>query len=85
MTLAVLGSENLDDLQSMVSPLFSRVANKNVDQDKWPENPFGPEQLAKRIDFVPIKDIRNLSIMFPIPDMTAFYKTSVSSANLKEM
>jgi len=41
-------------------------------------HPFGPEQLQMKGYIVPIKDLRNLNITFPIPDLHEYYKAGVS-------
>uniref|UniRef100_T1ISN5 Insulin-degrading enzyme n=1 Tax=Strigamia maritima TaxID=126957 RepID=T1ISN5_STRMM len=76
MALAVLGKESLDDLQDLVVNLFSGVTNKNIEIPEWTTHPFGEKELRKTITVVPVKDIRNLNITFPIPDLQQYYKTS---------
>jgi len=78
MTLAVLGKESLDDLEAMVKPLFSLVKNKDVEIPRWSESPFGPEQVGVLIRVLPIKDIRQMNIVFPFPDTTKSYRTGVN-------
>ncbi|XP_063837017.1 insulin-degrading enzyme [Ostrinia nubilalis] len=75
MTLVVMGKESLDDLESMVVPLFSAVENTSVDAPTWPEHPFPPELRRKRAYCLPVKDLRSLSIDFPIPDTRKHYKS----------
>lgn len=77
MTLAVLGSENLDELEEMVKPLFSQVKNKDVELSVWNSTPFGPNEVGVLIRVLPIKDIRQMSIVFPFPDTTSSYKAAV--------
>lgn len=77
MSLVVLGSETLDELQKVVEDLFLDVENRDVDMPCWTTNPYGPNELQTRIEVVPVKDIRHLSVMFPIPDTTPNYKSSV--------
>lgn len=74
MALAILGKESLDELEIMAVELFSDVQNKNVTALTWTEHPFGPEQLQMKGYIVPIKDLRNLNITFPIPDLLEYYK-----------
>ena len=69
--------ESLDDLEKLCVDLFNGVENKNVEAPDWPEHPFGPEQLQVKGYVVPIKDIRNLNITFPIPEMRQHYKSKV--------
>lgn len=62
----------------MVVNLFSAVKNKNVEVPKWEEHPFTYDQLRTCAYVVPIKDIRNLNIVFPAPDLLEYYKSAVS-------
>lgn len=59
---------------------FSAVKRiDGVEEPKWTDSPYGPEELRKKLSVVPVKDIRNLGISFPIPDLADEYKASVSS------
>ncbi|RVE50691.1 hypothetical protein evm_004601 [Chilo suppressalis] len=59
----------------MVVPLFSAVEDTSVIAPSWPEHPFPPELRRKRAYCVPVKDLRSLSIDFPIPDTRKHYKS----------
>lgn len=48
-----------------------------MESPEWKEHPFGPEHLQVKGYVVPVKDIRNLNITFPIPDMREHYETQV--------
>lgn len=62
----------------MVVELFSQVKNKDVTVPTWPQHPFNPkEHFQHKWYVVPIKDIRNLYIIFPIPDLREHYKAAV--------
>nr|XP_043901577.1 insulin-degrading enzyme isoform X4 [Solea senegalensis] len=76
MGLCVLGRESLDDLTSMVVKLFAEVENKSVPVPEFPEHPFQEEHLKQFYKVVPIKDIRNLYVTFPIPDLQKYYKSN---------
>ncbi|XP_077468560.1 insulin-degrading enzyme isoform X3 [Stigmatopora argus] len=76
MGLCVLGRESLDELTSMVVKLFGEVENKNVPVPEFPEHPFQDEYLKQFYKVVPIKDIRNLYVTFPIPDLQKYYKSN---------
>ncbi|KAM4730097.1 insulin-degrading enzyme isoform 1-T1 [Anableps anableps] len=76
MGLCVLGRETLDELTSMVENLFGEVENKNVPVPEFPEHPFQEEHLKQFYKVVPIKDIRNLYVTFPIPDLQRYYKSN---------
>ncbi|XP_023937741.2 insulin-degrading enzyme [Bicyclus anynana] len=75
MTLVVMGKESLDSLESMVVRLFSAVEDRRVAAPAWAEHPFPPALRRKRAYCVPVKDLRSLSIDFPIPDTRKHYKS----------
>lgn len=75
MTLVVLGKQSLDELENLVVELFSDVKDKSVTAPTWPEHPFPPELRRKKAYCLPVKDLRNLSIDFPIPDTRKYYKS----------
>uniref|UniRef100_A0A1B6DGR0 Peptidase M16 C-terminal domain-containing protein n=1 Tax=Clastoptera arizonana TaxID=38151 RepID=A0A1B6DGR0_9HEMI len=79
MTLSVLGKESLDELEEMTVNLFSEVKNKQVKVSEWLDSPYGPEQLQIKGFIIPIKDMRNLSICFPVPDLHKYYKAGPGS------
>ncbi|XP_034408413.1 insulin-degrading enzyme-like [Cyclopterus lumpus] len=76
MGLCVLGRESLDDLTAMVVKLFGEVENKNVPIPEFPEHPFQEEHLKQFYKVVPIQDVRNLYVTFPIPDLQKYYKSN---------
>ncbi|KAH0808873.1 hypothetical protein GEV33_013918 [Tenebrio molitor] len=78
MCLAVLGKESLDELEEMVVKLFSAVKDKSVESPKWEEHPFKEEHFKTCVYMYPIKDVRNLNIVFPCPDLQEYYKSSPS-------
>lgn len=74
--------EDLDSLQEMTVGLFAGVENKDVTAPVWTEHPYGPDQLKVKGFIIPIKDLRNLNINFPIPDLQEHYKSGVSITNV---
>ncbi|XP_069609891.1 insulin-degrading enzyme isoform X2 [Ranitomeya imitator] len=76
MSICVLGRETLDDLTELLVKLFAEVENKNVPVPEFTENPFQEQYLQKMYKIVPIKDIRNLYVTFPIPDLQKYYKSN---------
>ncbi|XP_045541115.1 insulin-degrading enzyme [Papilio machaon] len=75
MTFAVVGKESLDELEAMVVPLFSAIEDRDVTPPAWPQHPFPPSRCRKRAYCLPVKDLRSLSIEFPIPDYLKHYKS----------
>ncbi|KAL6438860.1 hypothetical protein ACFW04_003738 [Cataglyphis niger] len=76
MSLCILGKESLDELENMVVDLFCEVQNKEVDVPVWPEHPFKDEHFRNKWYIVPIKDLRNLDITFPLPDLQQYYRSA---------
>ncbi|KAL6254449.1 hypothetical protein P5V15_014497 [Pogonomyrmex californicus] len=76
MSLCVLGKESLDKLENMVVNLFCKVQNKEVETPVWPEHPFKDEHFRTIWYIVPIKDARNLNMLFPLPDLRQHYRSS---------
>lgn len=70
-------TESLDELEKLCVGLFSGVENKNAKSPEWKEHPFGPAQLQTKGYVVPIKDVRNLNITFPLPDLRDYYESQV--------
>ena len=58
--------------------MFSDVENKDIKAPEWPEHPFNEEHFKTKWYIVPIKDIRNLNITFPIPDLQEHFRSAVN-------
>ncbi|VDN41544.1 unnamed protein product [Gongylonema pulchrum] len=77
MACSILGKESLDELEEMVTSLsFGDIAKKNVARKIWDEGPYGEEELGARIEVVPVKDLRNLNLTFPIRDYRDDYRST---------
>lgn len=76
MALCVLGKESLDDLEKIVINLFSHVKNKGVELPIITEHPFNEEHFQTKWYVVPIKDIRSLRMVFPLPDLQKHYRAA---------
>jgi len=78
MTLSVLGKESLDELQETVERLFSPVRNTNEPMPIWTENPYTENELGVWINLVPVKDLRDMHVVFPYGDITSMHDSAVS-------
>lgn len=75
MTLVVLSNRKLDELQKMVEPRFVLVPNKNrVITNEYPSL-FSAKALPASVSVKPVKELRQLTLVFPVPDYTEKYKT----------
>ncbi|RUS68868.1 hypothetical protein EGW08_023369 [Elysia chlorotica] len=73
MGMCVVGRESLDELQSMVVPLVEGIVNKNVQVPSWDSSPYSENELQITVCAVPVKDIREMVIVWPTPDFSDFY------------
>lgn len=78
MKLAIFGKESLDELEEMAVELFTEIQNKNVDVPKWSDSIYLEDQKAIKLFIVPVKDSRNLTISFQIPDLDEYFRCGVS-------
>ncbi|OQR75122.1 insulin-degrading enzyme-like [Tropilaelaps mercedesae] len=78
MSLCMLGKENLDDLSDMAIELFGGVKNKLLEPPMWPNHPFTDKYLRLLVKVVPVKDLRQMIIAFPVPDTRNQYRTNPS-------
>jgi insulysin len=73
MKLVVYGKESLGELEKMVADKFSDVPNKSFIRDKFPSDPFDSSRLCKYLEVVPIKDMKKLDLVFPMPPTEEHY------------
>ncbi len=74
MSVAVLGKDNLDQLEQWVRMHFTAVANKHRSKPSSKEPMFRPGTLPLQLNIEPVRDARALSYSFPIPDMRLRYR-----------
>eukprot|EP01130_Rhizamoeba_saxonica_P017049 TRINITY_DN8087_c0_g1_i1.p1 TRINITY_DN8087_c0_g1~~TRINITY_DN8087_c0_g1_i1.p1 ORF type:complete len:682 (+),score=117.87 TRINITY_DN8087_c0_g1_i1:38-2047(+) len=65
MTLTIMGSESLDNLQLWAEELFGPIENKNVTITPVGSEPF-KYSIGKCMNVVPVKNTRHLRVYFPI-------------------
>jgi len=77
MTLVVLGKESLTELQKIVADRFVQIPLKNVDNAVKQSDTMIPLFETGRLPFEviskPVKDIRQMSMVFPLPSVKAYY------------
>ncbi|CAF0762387.1 unnamed protein product [Adineta steineri] len=73
MSLAILGNQSLDELQSFVMKSFNDIPNKKLERVKYPADPYG-ESTRKTICYVvPVEERRHLRIHWVISDHKDVY------------
>ncbi|KAF2157769.1 LuxS/MPP-like metallohydrolase [Myriangium duriaei CBS 260.36] len=69
MKLAVLGREELDELESWVTELFSEVPNIELPRLRWDDlEVYSETELGTQIFAKPVMDMRTLDLSFTYPD-----------------
>ena len=74
MKLVVLGAEDLQQLESMVREKFSAIEDKQTNVEPHGQGFFQAGQLPLQVQISPIKELRELSLMFQLPKMTSHWQ-----------
>ena len=74
MKLVVLGREPLDDLERLVRTRFAAVKRRPVERLRIDAPLFREGFLPARLDIAPIREVRTLSLSFPIPPLRPHYR-----------
>ena len=67
MALALVSSNSIAEMKQWVLEYFSDIKNQNSDRIRYPADYILPSDKFRLIEMVPIKDLRELSIEFPMP------------------
>ncbi|EPX71511.1 metallopeptidase [Schizosaccharomyces octosporus yFS286] len=74
MKLVIIGREPLDTLQEWATEFFSPIKNKSVPRPRHPGSPYQDEQLRKICYIKPVKNLRRVDMLFPIPGQYSQYE-----------
>ncbi|MDI9245147.1 insulinase family protein [Marinobacter sp. CHS3-4] len=74
MTLAVYGPQSLDELEQMVRGRFARIENRQLSAKVHDEPLLTEGTLPAKVRVDALKDIRSLSLAFPIPSQQEHYR-----------
>ena len=73
MRLVVLGSDSLDELETLVRPMFSVIPNLNYQPTDIPAPLFAECTLPMLVQIEPQATLRQLQVSFPIADYRSDY------------
>ncbi|MFI5356125.1 MAG: insulinase family protein [Opitutales bacterium] len=73
MTLAVIGKASLDQLESWVRADFAAVPNRHLAPITFSPVFLDPKPALRLIRMEPLKDLRELSLEFPLPATREYY------------
>ncbi|CAH8493703.1 unnamed protein product [Schistosoma mattheei] len=79
MGLVILGRESINDLEKLAEDKFSEVIDRNVVQPSWNDTPWPDICLKKMVYVVPLNDVHQMNIMWPIPDYIPDYTAQATS------
>ncbi|MEX2474401.1 insulinase family protein [Marinobacter sp.] len=84
MSLSVYGPQSLDALERMVRGRFDAIEDRDLEPKVHSEPLISPETLPAKVTVDALKDIRSLTMSFPIPSQRANYRSKPASyiANL---
>ena len=75
MSLAVYGPQTLDELESMVRGRFGAIENRHFETKRHVASLYKAEDLPAKVTVDALKDVRSLSLVFPIPSQEKNYRT----------
>jgi len=75
MTLAVYGPQSLDELEAMVRPRFGAIENRNLQPARHDQPLYLPDQLPAKVTAEALRDIRRMTLSFPIPSQKDLYQS----------
>ena len=74
MRLVVFGAQSLDELESLVVPMFSEVPNRAFEHSDIDAPLFAPDDLPMLVQVQPLATQRQLEVSFPIRDYRDEYR-----------
>ena len=75
MNLAVYGPQSLDRLEQLVRGRFDAIEDRKLTQKRHSAPLVDREQLPTKVTVASLKDIRNMSLVFPIASQRDQYRT----------
>ncbi|KAJ3108951.1 Insulinase (Peptidase M16) [Phlyctochytrium planicorne] len=79
MKLVIVGREPIETLRDWVVEKTAPIKNLNIKPPSFQGHPLSKEFLQTELLIKPVKNIPSMELMFPMPDLTEFYKTRPSS------
>ena len=74
MSLSLVGREDLDTLEKWAREKFTAIPNNGSKSTPVKVKPYLPEQLGVKINIEPMKDIRKLTLAFPVNKSTQYFE-----------
>ena len=75
MSLAVLSTHGLDDMEKWSRKYFSMVPNHDLEEIIYDQNVFERKKTFRLVNIEPVRDIKVLEISFTLPGTREYYKS----------
>jgi len=75
MALTIVSNQPLAELESLASGLFSAVPARPVDRELAKQPIFRDGTLPMRVNLTPEQEVRELTLVFPVPEALPYYRT----------
>jgi len=75
MGVALLSTHTLEEMESWCRQYFSSIKNHNLDRNKYDPNFLEKKETFRLIQIDPVKDVRNLNLLFSLPATRHLYKS----------
>ncbi len=79
MALVVVDNSSLDDMESLVAPMFAEIEDRDLDDFSTPEPLYTDGQLPMLLTHQSLKDNYSVAYNFPVPAMTPYYREKPGS------
>jgi insulysin len=74
MSLVLYGSESVETLTSWVHELFTEAKNLGIESPIFEGHPTGEDQIHTLCRVKPVRDLRYVEIVFPLPETMSHFK-----------
>jgi insulysin len=75
MGLALLSTHSIDEMEKLTKEYFSNIKNTNRSKNIYDPNFYERKETFRLVKVEPVKDIRDLTLMFSLPGIRQLYKS----------
>ena len=79
MKLVILGKESPDELEKMARQYFAAIPDRDIQPERFTDQPVLQQPIGRKITIQPVKSMRQLRLMFPIPAQRDHYSSKAAS------
>ena len=75
MGVSLLSTHSLEEMESWCREYFSLIKNHNLDRNAYDSNYFEKKETFRLVQIDPVKDVRNLNMLFSLPSTRYLYNS----------